>query len=890
MKLLSKGGSHPGCYLLMGLLLLLNGGDSARAQGFPGHWKARWIWTNGETHRSFHYFLMARRTFDISSAPRSAKLVITAFDRYMLYLNGEYLGRGPARSDPRWKSYDTYDVGSRLRVGRNTIAVLAYHYGILNAYTRDAQPGLFTQLELSDSNGTRQIVGTDDQWRVHHALGWSRMDPRHYTGLDYANNGQIAVTEVYDANLDPPNWQLPDFDDSQWEHAYAIPDSLSPASYLEPRQTPLMREMEILPVKIAKMGEVLEMSRMFSESQVPERLTAEPLSPLQYATIRNPEALLVSKGESAQLQSTSFKVGDPPDKGIRSPYLILDFGRQVFGFPRVRLNGPAKGIVEMTYGTTLMSGRVFGLIGGPRYGDRYRMRAGKQTWQVFEYKQFRYLQIVFRDVEQPVSVDSISVTAYEYPAERRGRFESSDPILTKLWKAAIDTTYLSMEDALVCDAQRERRVWAGDYPQAVWAGFGDVAISDWYYRLIARGSTADGMLRMYYPGSDMPQDWEREGLENQQISETPMNIPQGALVYAVTLTGDYFHYFEKRKLIEDLYPTLVNLLNWFQMHADETTLLYNLPYVNMFDESGTDQRGANFETNALYFQLLTNMSNIALELGRRGDADNWKSQAANVKASMQRLLWNGQKQAYVDSAFDGQQSTIVTEVANGMALRYGIATPEQTPAIVRYILDPHSDIVRSSPLAFDHVIAGLIQAGSTAAALKLLRDRYAPMMEFSDSPTLWEAFVPYIRGNAMSGYTGQLPSLVHTGGVAVAWTLSKHILGVYPEGPGFQRYRIEPHAGQLEWARGVFPSAKGDIKIEWKKDQQRFILDTILPAGLETKLVLERDASNSLRLTHNGRVYAITAKTKSVPGLELSDDQIAVRATGGSHHLELVTQ
>ncbi len=85
---------------------IFQGSDLAGAQGFPGHWKARWIWTTGETHRSFHYFLMARRDFDLGSTPRSAKLDITAFDRYVLYVNGEYVGRGPARSDARWKSYD----------------------------------------------------------------------------------------------------------------------------------------------------------------------------------------------------------------------------------------------------------------------------------------------------------------------------------------------------------------------------------------------------------------------------------------------------------------------------------------------------------------------------------------------------------------------------------------------------------------------------------------------------------------------------------------------------------------------------------------------------------------------------------------------------------------
>ena len=88
-------------------------------QGYPGHWVGRFIWAKGEAH-PFHFFLMARGKVNPEGNPRSAKLHITASDRYMLYLNGEYLGRGPVRSDPRWQSYDSYDVGSNIQLPTTT--------------------------------------------------------------------------------------------------------------------------------------------------------------------------------------------------------------------------------------------------------------------------------------------------------------------------------------------------------------------------------------------------------------------------------------------------------------------------------------------------------------------------------------------------------------------------------------------------------------------------------------------------------------------------------------------------------------------------------------------------------------------------------------------------
>ena len=132
-------------------------------------------------------------------------------------------------------------------------------------------------------------------------------------------------------------------------------------------------------------------------------------------------------------------MGQDLKKGIRSPYMIVDFGRPVFGFPKVHLSGPAGGVVEMSYAVDLINGRPMTILGGIQYGDHYSMKQGPQTWQVFEYKSFRYLMVVFRNVDASVSVDAITVVEYRYPARRKGAFQCSDTALTRLWKSCIDT-------------------------------------------------------------------------------------------------------------------------------------------------------------------------------------------------------------------------------------------------------------------------------------------------------------------------------------------------------------------------------------------------------------------------------------------------------------------
>ncbi|MCI0625642.1 MAG: glycoside hydrolase family 78 protein [Acidobacteria bacterium] len=866
------------------ILWLLTSCVALFSQNYPGHWKGKWIWISGEAH-PINFFLMARRSFELQAMPRAGRLLITAGDRYMLYVNGQYLGRGPARSDARWTSYDTYELGPELRVGRNTIAVLAYHYGVANSYSRDERSGLFVQMELTSSDGAKSVIGSGRDWRVRQARGWKQA-------------GKPPNSEIYDSNADPANWNDPGLDDSTWEQAYEIPSTDTPWSYLEPRQTPPLLEEETFPQKVFEAGEVMELGHRLGEARIAERLALEPHFPLEFTRLEQPDAVLKHDGNPAIIQSAPYKLGERIRKGVRSPYLILDFGRPIFGFPLVRLKGPAQGIVEMTYDVNLINGRPLQLLGGVRYGDRYTMREGEQTWRVFEYKVFRYLLIVFRNVDVPVSVDSISVLAYNYPAKRKGSFECSDPVLTKLWKASVDTTYLHMEDTLVCDAVRERLAWIGDGAHGlygIYAGYGDIALTDWFFRLLKRGALADGMLRIYYPGSEPPVGGRpRSPGRSSTAYENPQNIPQFALFYGM-FVAEHYRYFGKKKLLEELYPALVGVAEWCERHSDDTGLLYSLSNLSFVDWVPTEMNGANFETNALYYNLLEDMSELATELGKPRDSERWKLGAARIRSSLQKLHWNPQRDLFVDSVIDGKQSPILTELSNGMALLFGIATPAQASKIVRNLTNPPGDLFLSTPLYFHYVLEGLIKSGASAAALQFMRDRYEQMMSVSDVPTMLEFWSPYVRAwtpsgqisDLKSGYSGQVTSPAHSGSVGPAWTLSKHVLGVYPIGPGFQKCRIGPELGHLQWARGVFPSIRGDISVRWDHKPDRFTLEVSVPTGLETDLTLPHGSYREGQLVHNGKQYDL-ARAKLPKDIVVADGRIVVKVVGGGHRLELL--
>ena len=81
----------------------------------PNKWRGNWIWLEShfgsayprinQAHARNSYFYV-RKTFELPSTPSSAVVRASADSRYTLFVNGERVGFGPARCDPRWQCFD----------------------------------------------------------------------------------------------------------------------------------------------------------------------------------------------------------------------------------------------------------------------------------------------------------------------------------------------------------------------------------------------------------------------------------------------------------------------------------------------------------------------------------------------------------------------------------------------------------------------------------------------------------------------------------------------------------------------------------------------------------------------------------------------------------------
>lgn len=187
-------------------------------------WQAQWIGEvasrspDPQIAKSESQTILLRKAFAVKTGLRRALVFVCGLGCYEMSLNGSKVG--DALFPPGWTKYDktclydTYEITSSLQPGANAVGLLLGNgmYNVVGGrYTKFT--GSFgplkaiAQLVLEYSDGTVEIVGTDDTWRV--APG-----PITFSC--------IYGGEDYDAQLERPGWDRPGCDDSSWKSAKAV--------------------------------------------------------------------------------------------------------------------------------------------------------------------------------------------------------------------------------------------------------------------------------------------------------------------------------------------------------------------------------------------------------------------------------------------------------------------------------------------------------------------------------------------------------------------------------------------------------------------------------------------------------------------------------------------
>jgi hypothetical protein len=412
-----------------------------------------------------------------------------------------------------------------------------------------------------------------------------------------------------------------------------------------------------------------------------------------------------------------------------------------------------------------------------------------------------------------------------------GTFTASDPLLTRIWGASVQTARdmivpgpltvdwtgrpcaIDLPHVISDGVVRDRCPYVGD--EAVIGRSLDASVPNW--------STQREMLA-WFAAAQHP---------DGAIPASPLN--GGSLVlfdynaYWIQALYAYVLYSGDVAFGRDLWPHLTALIDgWYVAHLRPPGLLVN--DLGADDYAYIRRRGDVVAYyNAQYVYALHEAAQLAGWLGHPGSATAWRIRAAATADAFRQAFWDAGAGAFGDTTQDLQTHP---QDGNAFAVLSGAATRAQALSALAYLAqhdtyDYGNSIVddatwtspewglqpqrRVYPFMSYFELQARFQLGLDASAFYLIRRTWGYMLRVGPG-TMWETIGPY----------GGPPSDIHpsydagwSSGAAPA--LTEWVLGVRPTSPGFATFTVQPHRADLAWAQGGVPTPHGLIHVQWTR-------------------------------------------------------------------------
>lgn len=779
------------------------GGRSRRRQHAPPGDAGKWIWIDGPDAAPNSY-LYARKTFALTEKPSEAFLKTTADSKYRLFVNGNYVGKGPVRNPEGIVYYDTYDITQHLVKGKNVIAFLVHYIGE-NTYSYKARrAGLLCKAEIKVGDEMQTVV-TDETWKVRRAEDWTNAGARL--------SRRLGFQEVYDASSSPGDWRQVKFSERGWQDAVVVGRAPGePWGDLYAREIPPLREEKILPRAIIGAYNSPDRLKTVPPAEIPDIMADAELAQLRAGSVQNIEALLTEEG-NAQIKTP---------RSNRGVALILDFGREVFGNVEIGIADSGTGCIDLGYGELLEDGRVKPNKAGVKYTDRVLLKRGRLEWQGFESRAFRYLQVEFRWCSRPVVLEYIRVNQTTYPVQQLATFECSDSLLNEIWKIGAYTTQLCMEDTFIDCPWRERAQWWGDArieARAAYYAFNDTQLLAQGLRQLARSQTREGWIAGMYPAGE-------EKL-----------LPDYSLLWIFSLL-DYYAFSDDVTLLKDLYPNVKRLLEWFKQFEGEFGLLTDVPGWLFIDWAELEKEGQSTALNCLYYQGLQVAGVIATVAGHPEEASEYVETSHRLKRSINKYLYSPIRGLYADARKDGHLVEKYSRQTNILAALFDIPDHYRKSTIYRQALNGSlPEII--TPYFMSFMLEALYAGEKHDEALSIIRKKWGAMVK-AGATAFWEQF-------------SEEASLCHGWSACPTRDLLAEYVGIKPV-LGAHRFAVTPHTGGMRWARGSINTRTGRLAVEWRVVRNSLTINVEVPEDLRVDVYAPGTAFDT-RVSVDGKAW-----------------------------------
>ena len=746
----------------------------AAAQQPTNAWTASWITHPTAPLRDpgvFHF----RKLLELKNHPTRFVVHVSADNRFILFVNGQRVGDGPARSDLHHWHYETFDLAPFLAAGRNVVAATVFHFGI---YAPLAQVSDRLAFLLQSDSTAEAALNTDPSWEVEQEPGHTPIRALPEGLWEYFAAGP---GERIDGTLCDWNWLTANSTSGRWVNAgLAIRESIDPR---------VSR-----PVLTTEGGDSFWW------------LMPDPLPPMEFTEV--PSGHVVRSSTSAQTFPNS-PVTIPPNTDAA---LLLDAGVVLSAYPELIVSGGKGSHINLTYTEALYDSKQ---LRGNRneVGDRVVLGVHDEfipdggenrTFMPLWWRTWRYVELRVHTADAPITLATFRTYYTAYPFTEKGKFASSDPQLEKIREISWRTARLDAHDTYMDTAYWEQLQYIGDTRiQALisYAVSGDDRLARQAMLAFDRSRIPEGITQSRYPSSLL------------QL------IPPFSLLY-IDMLHDYWMYRPDVDFLKDRLPGTRPVLAWFEQRQRSDGFLGALPYWNFVDTPPglekfppMDSQGRSSILTLQFVRSLLDAAEMEDSFGDPTAAARYRREADMAGKAVYAACWNRDLGLLADTP----DKNTYSQHANALAVLTDVVPQKDQAQLMQKIFSEISGMAHASYFFQFYITRALDHAGMGDSYLRTL-DPWRHMLEQGLTTT--------------PEYPDPSRSDTHAWSAHPAYDLPTMIAGIRPGSPGFATVRIEPHLGDLQWVEASVPHPAGMIHIFFRRTGESVKATIELPPGI----------------------------------------------------------
>ncbi len=767
-------------------------------------WHASWV-THPTAPLREPVVLHFRRRLSLPAVPASYPVRVSADNRFILYVNGQRVGDGPARGDLAHWRYERFDLAPLLLTGQNLITATVWNWGIFAPLAQMSDRTAF--LLESEASGA-ESMSTPDGWQVELEPGHTALDRSSVNLKVYFASGP---GEQMDAGKYDWNWQSESVGGANW---VAVATPMRDAIHADA-------------------------SRAHSASTTGNNawdLVPDPLPPMEYSPTSAGEIVRLDMIGSEQPGLSKFPSTPatlPPGVHI---HLMLDRHTLTTAYPALTVSGGKGAKIWLTYSEGLYDKQQHK---GDRNDVSDRVALGlrdsflpdggaHRTFEPLWWRTWRYLDLDIETAADPITLESLKAAFTAYPFQERATFESPDPDLKQIWDISWRTARLDAHETYMDTPYYEQLQYVGDTRIQALISY-TVADDDRLARQALAAFDAsrfpDGITRSRYPSS---------------LAQT---IPTFSLLW-IGMIRDYWMYRPDPEPARLMLSGTRSVLAWFGQYEQPDGLLKQLPWWSFIDwvPSGTiptyDAKGESCMTTLQYLGALEDEAALEAGLGDPTLAARYKASAAHVRSGLYSQCWSADRGMLAETPDRNHFS----QQANILGVLLDVIPHEQQKDVMQKVMAIEPGTTPGGTLSASYYFRFYLARALEHAGMA---DKYI------DSIAPWRKLLP-LHFSTWPEVPGESRSDSHAWTSHPIYDLLSIVAGIEPASPGFATVRVAPHLGSLPSLTATFPHPNGLIQVSYTRTN----------TGLRAVVILPDKLSGNFDF--NGRTWSLKSGENSI--------------------------